>query len=106
MRAVAGDGFADMLQRFAVSAQEQLLAIRAALLRGDAETLREVAHKLKGTAATLGARGLMRSCACLEEQARTGQLALAAEHIESLASQCIDAGATLQAALNEKGPIM
>jgi signal transduction histidine kinase/DNA-binding response OmpR family regulator len=56
--------------------------MRAAAVRGDAETLRQAAHKLKGGSAVLGVKNLANICYDLELQGRSGSLHGAVEKID------------------------
>jgi CheY-like chemotaxis protein/HPt (histidine-containing phosphotransfer) domain-containing protein len=65
---------ATLLGTFVGWAPEGLASVEDALHVGDAVAVEETAHKLRGSAATLGAGPLAELCATLEEAARTGQL--------------------------------
>ena len=86
MRQIAGDGFAALLDQFHVSVRDQLEALRVALQTQDAAALKRAAHKLKGTTATLGAKGLAARCSELEKMGAAAQFDGAAEKIEQLAT--------------------
>jgi CheY-like chemotaxis protein len=73
MRAAAGAEFARLVERFAESSREQLAAMQAARRRDDGARLRRAAHKLRGSAAALGAAALAARCADLERRARAGE---------------------------------
>lgn len=65
---------------FAVFLEEEpkrLEAVRKALADGDAETLRFLAHSLKGASAALGAEILRGHCLALEQAAGSGDLTAA-----------------------------
>jgi len=79
MRSAAGPEFPHLLNRFHAGAQEQIEAMRAAVLARDAGTLRRLAHKLKGASSSLGACALTDVCAQVEQQGARGDLASAAE---------------------------
>ena len=74
---IDGDtGFArELVGAFVGTADRELAAIAAALGTGDAATLRESAHTLKGTSANLRASAAAAAAAQLETAARTGQTA-------------------------------
>jgi len=74
---IDGDtGFArELIGAFVGTADRELAAIAAALGAGDAATLREAAHTLKGTSANLRASAAAAAAAQLETAARTGQSA-------------------------------
>jgi HPt (histidine-containing phosphotransfer) domain-containing protein len=56
----------DLLDAFLCDAAERLEAIRGAMERGDGRLLRESAHRLKGSGATMGAAALAALCDELE----------------------------------------
>ena len=62
------------MRRFGEDADRQLESMRAAALMQDAESVRRCAHKLKGSAATIGAHALASRCARVEQQASNQQL--------------------------------
>jgi hypothetical protein len=62
---------------FLSSTGPQLDQLRAALAAQDALIAEQVAHRLRGAAANLGADALAAACAELEQQAATAALALA-----------------------------
>ena len=66
--------FAHLLTSFVDGAPAALSAVEVAAGAGDAAALEAAAHKLKGSAATLGAAPLARLCAGLEEGAAAGEL--------------------------------
>ncbi|MCZ2839976.1 Hpt domain-containing response regulator [Modestobacter sp. VKM Ac-2985] len=65
---------ARLLGTFVDTAPEGLSAVEDALHAGDAVAVEETAHKLRGSASTLGAGPLAELCATLEEAARAGRL--------------------------------
>lgn len=75
LESIDGDtGFArELVGAFVGTADRELAAIAAALGTGDAATLRESAHTLKGTSANLRASAAAAAAAQLETAARTGQ---------------------------------
>jgi HPt (histidine-containing phosphotransfer) domain-containing protein len=77
LESIDGDtGFArELLGAFVGTADRELAAIAAALGTGDAASLRESAHTLKGTSANLRASAAAAAAAQLETAARTGQSA-------------------------------
>jgi signal transduction histidine kinase/DNA-binding response OmpR family regulator len=85
MRAAAGAEFAQLAARFAHSSREQLAAMQAALRWEDGAALRQAAHKLRGSAAALGAAALAARCADIERRARAGE-ALACGTLDELES--------------------
>jgi signal transduction histidine kinase/DNA-binding response OmpR family regulator len=61
---------ADLVQTFFSSADERLIAMRAAFAGGDAAELATASHSLKGSAGTLGAPRLFDLCRIFESQVR------------------------------------
>ncbi len=68
---------ARLLDTFESSLMDCRAGIDAALARGDRQELRRLAHLLKGSAATMGARELSHACHELEAQAQAGAEPLA-----------------------------
>jgi CheY-like chemotaxis protein len=64
---------------FVADGPAQLAAVQAALIRQDADGLRQAAHTLKGSAAAIGAHQLRDLCEQLEHLGRDGPLEGAAE---------------------------
>jgi HPt (histidine-containing phosphotransfer) domain-containing protein len=62
----------EVARRFAGDASERMAAIRTATVRGDPEGVAREAHSLKGSAAVVGALGLVFRCEVMEERARQG----------------------------------
>ena len=73
----AGDGseFLRMLvDCFLTSASADLASLRGAVQRGDTTAMTDLAHRLKGAAATLGSPGIVNLCQELEALASTGAI--------------------------------
>lgn len=68
-----------LIASFRDNAPECFRAIETAVAANDAEMLRQAAHKLKGSAANFGARGLAARCLELEQLGRSGQIAGASD---------------------------
>ncbi len=77
LAAASGDpGFLrSIVDQFLDQAALQLAALRDAAGRGDATVLKEVAHDLKGSSATMSASPVASACAALEEAAARGEVA-------------------------------
>jgi signal transduction histidine kinase/DNA-binding response OmpR family regulator len=84
MRTIAGDTFEYLMEQFYASTLTGLAAMNSALANGDAQELRRAAHKLKGAAATLGAKTIAQRCTALEIIGKEQRLDAAAEHIRVL----------------------
>jgi CheY-like chemotaxis protein/HPt (histidine-containing phosphotransfer) domain-containing protein len=74
MFSLAGPRFCELLCRFGEDADRQLEAMRTAALMQDADSVRRCAHKLKGSASSIGAYALASCCERVEQQARNQQL--------------------------------
>jgi len=81
--------FQDVLQGFLENSQKQVATMRAALERGDAETLRREAHSMKGGAANLTAMNLSRAAAAVENCGRGQQLEHAADLLDDLEQELL-----------------
>lgn len=64
----------ELVTMFLDGAEQHLASMQEAMRGGDTDSLARVAHTLKGSAGTLGARPLAGLCAELESGARAGQL--------------------------------
>jgi CheY-like chemotaxis protein len=80
LRELGGDEFlAELTDAFLVDAPNLLATLRRSLDHGDVDELRRAAHTLKSNGATFGADAFSELCRKLEERARNGELAGAAE---------------------------
>lgn len=96
----APDGFLiRLMATFVTETTEQLVALDAALAAGEAEQARYIAHSLKGSSASLGANALRLAFLAVEERAREGDLAGAAERAACLRGEFDRARAALEAEL-------
>jgi two-component system sensor histidine kinase/response regulator len=84
MRLLIGAGFSDFVKQFHVKVCDGLMAMRAAAVAKDAAALKRAAHRLKGSAGTLGIKSIAQQCADLESMARHGNTDSAALHVEHL----------------------
>jgi HPt (histidine-containing phosphotransfer) domain-containing protein len=64
-----GRGFGRILEMFLKNLPGRLEALRTASENRDSDTLRQIAHKLKGTSSTFGAQNFANLCAELEQLA-------------------------------------
>jgi signal transduction histidine kinase/DNA-binding response OmpR family regulator/HPt (histidine-containing phosphotransfer) domain-containing protein len=76
------------LDGFRKASQEEVALIHQAVAAGDGEQLRKIAHRLKGTAANVGACGVADQCLALEKLGRSGTLAGAAPLVRELEQRC------------------
>ena len=87
IRALGGPGedvLAEIVAIFVGDVPHLLVKLRAALAAGDLEATRQIAHRLKGTALGTGARRMAAACGAVEQAARDGNLARAAEFATTL----------------------
>ena len=68
---------ADLAEIFVEQAQEQIMSLKQAVLAADAMMVREWAHSLKGSSASIAATQLSTHCSSLEMDARSGDLSQA-----------------------------
>lgn len=86
-----------IVNQYLNQAASQLAELRAAAARCDAPALKAVAHGLKGTSATLGARRVASACGALEEGAPWSEGAQA-EAVEGVARELERATVALRSA--------
>jgi len=89
MKAITGEQFVSLLEKFCIDARLQITGMRDAVKDNNTEALRKCAHKLKGASATIGAKILSRICHRMEERARAGTIAGADEGIDAI-SGCLE----------------
>jgi HPt (histidine-containing phosphotransfer) domain-containing protein len=75
---------AELIAVYLRDTRSRLAALHEAVARVDAEALRGIAHSLKGSSSQIGAEQMAQLCADLEEQARTADLADAAQTLRRL----------------------
>jgi CheY-like chemotaxis protein/HPt (histidine-containing phosphotransfer) domain-containing protein len=80
----------ELIALFIGSAGETLARLAAIVPSGDPETIRKLAHSLKGSAATAAAKALAASAANLERVAGTAQAAAALEALAAALEATID----------------
>jgi PAS domain S-box-containing protein len=83
------------IDNFVDSAADQVLALRAALADANAAALRSAAHRLKGSAANLGALRVSAIALHLEELGATGRLEDAEDVLADLTDALVEASARL-----------
>jgi CheY-like chemotaxis protein/HPt (histidine-containing phosphotransfer) domain-containing protein len=76
-----------VVTQFLAQVHEQLPAMREALAKGDSDGLRTEAHKIKGGAANLTARGISRTASHIETQASENQLTDLGDWIDRMEQQ-------------------
>jgi HPt (histidine-containing phosphotransfer) domain-containing protein len=72
LRHLLGTGLEVVLNQFGVQARQLTRELVAAARADDTGTVRTLAHRLKGSAGTVGARRLGETAAALEQQAVAG----------------------------------
>jgi PAS domain S-box-containing protein len=89
---------AELIRDFDLAFHEQLAEMRTAVRNDDARLLESAAHKLKGSAAVLGARALAERCGQLERLARRGAAAEATRLVDGLPSEHASVMSSVRAA--------
>jgi len=88
IRALGGPGepdvFAEVARLFLADVAIHLSALGAAIAAGQKESVREIAHRLRGGALEIGAVSMAPVCAAIEHAARAGSLEDAAAQAQSL----------------------
>jgi HPt (histidine-containing phosphotransfer) domain-containing protein len=104
---VAAGGDRELLAELVTAAREdirqQLSAVRQAIERGDAASLRLAAHTIKGSTRYFGETDVYRHALQLETLARDGQLAATAETIGELEAAAAKFSHELQMYLDRSG---
>jgi len=95
---------AQLLRSFLDRAPVELHALGEAAARGDAPTVEQVAHALKGSAANTGAAGVARLCEQLERAGRAGDLGGAAGLLGQAQDELREVEPLLAAAAGEHWP--
>lgn len=98
------EALAEIVDAFLEEAPVRLAELRDGLSAGDAALVGRAAHTLKANAATFGALALESHSRTLEETARGGDLAGAADEVAAVESSWT-ATQPLLAALKENGPV-
>ncbi|MBI5877008.1 MAG: PAS domain S-box protein [Chloroflexi bacterium] len=91
-----------LITAYLAQTEELLPAIRQAIARGDAEALRQSAHKLKGGSASLGVKALAARCLELENLGRAGLTDGAGALAAQAATEYARAKAALEHAMSEE----
>jgi HPt (histidine-containing phosphotransfer) domain-containing protein len=99
MRDLAGQGFGELVQQFDNNASMLVNLMRQATAEGNVREVQRAAHKLRGTASTLGAVCLSTACHQLEAAAANSQSATFANLIEEISRLGDAASRTLRAML-------
>jgi HPt (histidine-containing phosphotransfer) domain-containing protein len=88
LRSLQGEGetdlIAELFETFRGDAPTLIAAMRTAATHGNAEQLKQAAHSLKGSSASLGANPLSALCAEVEKMGRAGSMTGAAEKVDQI----------------------
>src|SRR4029077_3433765 len=88
IRSLGGPGepdvFSEVANLFLADVPAHLSALNAAMARDSAESVAQIAHRLRGGALEMGALRMAPLCAAIEHAARAGSLEHAAAQAESL----------------------
>ena len=91
IRALGGPGepdvFAEVVRLFLADVPIHLLALGAAIAADEKESVRKIAHRLRGGALEIGAVRMAPVCAAIERAARAGSLEDAAARADSLGGE-------------------
>ena len=98
LSALSGPGedmLGDLKDLFLSESREQLAILARMLEAGNARAVGEVAHRLKGSALTMGASQLAKICSGIEDAGREGNLNRAGADASALAAEFADVAAAL-----------
>lgn len=88
LRSLQGEGepdlIAELFETFRGDAPTLIAAMRTAATQGNAEQLKQAAHSLKGSSASLGAKPLSALSAEVEKMGRAGSMTGAAEKVDQI----------------------
>jgi HPt (histidine-containing phosphotransfer) domain-containing protein len=76
--------YAEVAHLFLVDVPIHLSALHAAIAGADSEAVRQIAHRLRGSALEMGALRMAPVCADIEQAARAGSIEHAAAQAHSL----------------------
>lgn len=93
------DAFNEVMGMFLENLDERVNNIKNAIETGEADELRQFAHAMKGTAATMGAMGLSALGKKLEDMCSSGDISAARETLDELNSLAAGTKAELSAKL-------
>lgn len=79
--------FADLINSYLQDAPTLLANIETAIRQQDAPELRQAAHTLKSTSASLGAKALAQQCKAIENLARNGNTDISSEQVAQLQTE-------------------
>jgi HPt (histidine-containing phosphotransfer) domain-containing protein len=93
------DVFAEVAGLFLSEVPAQLSALHAAIAEGSAESVSQIAHRLRGSALEIGALRMAPVCGAIEYAARAGSLEDAAGRADSLSQEFVATRDALQQAI-------
>ncbi len=93
------DVYAEVARLFLVDVPIHLSSLAAAIARADADSVWQIAHRLRGSALELGAVRMAPLCAAIEHAARAGSLEHASAQAESLEREFAAARLELEQAI-------
>jgi signal transduction histidine kinase/DNA-binding response OmpR family regulator len=90
-----------LIDQFLQETPAHLAELQGAVEQGNVHRVEEVAHRLKGSAAQLGARRMSRLSAALQEAGRRADLGTAAAQLADLQREFVDVRTALEAVLRD-----
>ena len=93
------DVFAEVARLFIADVPVHLRALRAAVAAGSAESVGQIAHRIRGGALEIGALRMAPVCAAIELAGRSGSLEQAPAQVDSLDHEFAAASAALKQAI-------
>lgn len=90
------DVFAEVARLFIADVPVHLRALRAAVAAGSAESVGQIAHRLRGGALEIGALRMAPLCAAIEQAGRSGSLEHAAAQVDALQHEFAAVSAALE----------
>lgn len=97
LRSIMGDEFGLLVQTFESDSVNRIQALREHVAASEAESLRQVAHSFKGSAANFGANRLAGLCQMLETMGKSSDLEGAASCLGQLEAEFVRVSGTLKA---------
>ena len=82
-----GELICELVDAFQVEGEGGLAALRAAVGQGDPEAMAKAAHRLKSSAANLGARTMADLCASIENAGDDGRMDGSAASVDALEAE-------------------
>jgi signal transduction histidine kinase/DNA-binding response OmpR family regulator/HPt (histidine-containing phosphotransfer) domain-containing protein len=105
LRSLGAATFDGLVRLFLEDGAARVAALREAAAGGDAHAIAELAHSLKGSSGTMGAKVLADRCSDLQAVASSGDLAAAVGLIETIGDEFERAGAALRARVGKRSGV-